>query len=65
MYSAKTDTTDFPHSSFAILLLKDDLTIEDTAKLIEVAYKAGMDILGPPLTDEQVSAIVNGEAFNL
>lgn len=44
-------------------IAKDDLTVEDTAKLIEVAYKAGMDILGPPLTDEQVAAIVNGEAF--
>jgi len=51
--------------SFISDIAKDNLTIEDTPKLIEVAYKAGMDILGPPLTDDQVSAIVNGDTFNL
>ena len=46
-------------------IAKDNLTIQDTDKLTEVACKAGMDILGPPLTDDQVAAIVKGEAFNL
>jgi mannose-6-phosphate isomerase-like protein (cupin superfamily) len=38
-----------------------NLTLADRAELAEVASAAGMDIVGPPLSDEEVAAIVGGE----
>ena len=35
-----------------------NLTLADQAELAEVASAAGMDIVGPPLSDEEVAAIV-------
>jgi hypothetical protein len=37
-----------------------NLTLADRAELAEVASAAGMDIIGPPLSDEEVAAIVGG-----
>ena len=37
-----------------------NLTLSDVPELIEVASAAGMDIIGPPLNDEEVAAIVRG-----
>ncbi|KQS41784.1 hypothetical protein ASG14_04875 [Pedobacter sp. Leaf194] len=51
--------------SFISDIAKDNLTVEDTAKLTQIAYNAGMDILGPPLSDDQVMAIINGEQLDL
>ena len=38
-----------------------DLTIADVEALIECANEAGMDIIGPPLSDDEVAAILRGE----
>lgn len=40
-----------------------NLTITDVEALIECANEAGMDIIGPPLTDDEVAAIVRGETL--
>ena len=38
-----------------------DLTIADVDALIECANEAGMDIIGPPLSDDEIAAILRGE----
>jgi mannose-6-phosphate isomerase-like protein (cupin superfamily) len=42
-------------------IVERNLTLADQAKLAEVASAAGMDIVGPPLGDEEVAAILAGE----
>jgi mannose-6-phosphate isomerase-like protein (cupin superfamily) len=42
-------------------IVERNLTLADQAELVEVASAAGMDIVGPPLSDEEVAAIVGGE----
>ena len=42
-------------------IVERNLTLADQAELAEVASAAGMDIIGPPLSDEEVAAIVGGE----
>jgi hypothetical protein len=42
-------------------IVERNLTLADQAKLAEVASAAGMDIVGPPLGDEEVAAIIAGE----
>ena len=39
-------------------IVKQHLTLSDQAQLQEVASKAGMDIVGPPLSDEDVATIL-------
>jgi mannose-6-phosphate isomerase-like protein (cupin superfamily) len=41
-------------------IVERKLTLADQAELVEVASAAGMDIIGPPLSDEEVAAIVGG-----
>ena len=41
-------------------IVERKLTLADQAELAEVASAAGMDIVGPPLSDEEVAAIVGG-----
>jgi len=40
-----------------------NLTITDVDALIECASEAGMDIVGPPLNDDEVAAILRNEAI--
>jgi hypothetical protein len=42
-------------------IVERNLTLADQAELVQVASAAGMDIVGPPLSDEEVAAIVGGE----
>jgi mannose-6-phosphate isomerase-like protein (cupin superfamily) len=42
-------------------IVQRNLTLSDVPELIEVASAAGMDIIGPPLNDEEVAAIVRGK----
>jgi hypothetical protein len=42
-------------------IVERNLTLADQAELVEVASAAGMDIVGPPLSDEEVAAIVAGK----
>ena len=42
---------------FFELIVERNLTLADQAALVAVASAAGMDILGPPLNDEEVAAI--------
>jgi quercetin dioxygenase-like cupin family protein len=42
-------------------IVERNLTLADQAELVEVASAAGMDIVGPPLSDEEVAAIRAGE----
>jgi hypothetical protein len=42
-------------------IVQRNLTLSDAPGLAEVAAASGMDILGPPLNDEEVAAIVRGE----
>jgi hypothetical protein len=37
-----------------------NLTLSDVPEIAEAASAAGMDILGPPLNDEEVAAIARG-----
>jgi len=41
-------------------IVERKLTLADQAELVEVASAAEMDIIGPPLSDEEVAAIVGG-----
>jgi mannose-6-phosphate isomerase-like protein (cupin superfamily) len=41
-------------------IVERNLTLADQAALIEVASAAGMDIVGPPLSNEEVEAIRTG-----
>src|SRR5258708_6117147 len=41
-------------------IVERKLTLADQAELVEVASAAGMDIIGLPLSDEEVAAIVGG-----
>ena len=41
-------------------IVERKLTLADQAEFVEVASAAGMDIIGPPLSDEEVAAIVGG-----
>jgi quercetin dioxygenase-like cupin family protein len=41
-------------------IVERSLTLADQAELVAVASAAGMDILGPPLNDEEVAAIRAG-----
>lgn len=43
---------------FFELIVERSLTLADQAALVEVASEAGMDIVGPPLSDEEVEAIL-------
>jgi quercetin dioxygenase-like cupin family protein len=45
--------------TFFELIVERNLTIADQAPLEEVASAAGMDIVGPPLSDEDVAAILD------
>jgi quercetin dioxygenase-like cupin family protein len=42
-------------------IVERNLTLADQAELVEVASAAGMDLIGPPLSDEEVAAILGGE----
>jgi oxalate decarboxylase/phosphoglucose isomerase-like protein (cupin superfamily) len=42
-------------------IVERNLTFADQTKLAEVAAAAGMDIVGPPLSDEEVAAVLAGE----
>jgi hypothetical protein len=42
-------------------IVQRNLTLFDVSELMEVASSAGMDIIGPPLNDEDVAAIVRGK----
>ena len=46
--------------SFFERIAEQNLTLADQAELVAVASAAGMDILGPPLSDEEVAAIRAG-----
>ena len=50
-----------PASQGGTHIVERNLTLADQAELAEVASAAGMDIVGPPLSDEEVAAIVGGE----
>jgi hypothetical protein len=41
-------------------IVERNLTLADQAELVTVASEAGMDIIGPPLNDEEVAAIRAG-----
>ena len=43
-------------------IVQRGLTIDQVEQLVEVASQAGMDIVGPPLSDDEVAAILRGEA---
>jgi signal transduction histidine kinase len=43
------------------LIVQRNLTLSDVPEIAEAASAAGMNILGPPLNDEEVAAIVRGE----
>jgi mannose-6-phosphate isomerase-like protein (cupin superfamily) len=47
--------------TFFELIAQRNLTLSDVPQIAEAASAAGMDILGPPLNDEEVAAIVRGE----
>jgi mannose-6-phosphate isomerase-like protein (cupin superfamily) len=42
-------------------IVQRNLTLSDASELLEVASSAGMDIIGPPLNDDEVAAIVRGK----
>ena len=42
-------------------IVEQNLTLADQAQLVAVAAAAGMDIIGPPLSDEDVAAICAGK----
>jgi quercetin dioxygenase-like cupin family protein len=42
-------------------IVQRNLTLSDVPGLAEIASAAGMDILGPPLNDEEVAAIIREE----
>jgi quercetin dioxygenase-like cupin family protein len=42
-------------------IVQRNLTLLDVPELMEVASSAGMDIIGPPLNDEDLAAIVHGK----
>ena len=42
-------------------IVERNLTVADQAELVEVASAAGMDLIGPPLSNEEVAAILGGE----
>ena len=42
-------------------IVERNLTVADQAGLVEVVSAAGMDIVGPPLSDEEVAEILAGE----
>jgi mannose-6-phosphate isomerase-like protein (cupin superfamily) len=44
-------------------IVEQNLTLADRAELHAVASAAGMDVLGPPLSDEDVAAICAGECI--
>jgi mannose-6-phosphate isomerase-like protein (cupin superfamily) len=48
--------------SFFERIVQRGLTIDQVDQLVEVASQAGMDIVGPPLSDDEVAAILRGEA---
>jgi mannose-6-phosphate isomerase-like protein (cupin superfamily) len=47
--------------TFFELIAQRNLTLSDAPEIAEAASAAGMNILGPPLNDEEVAAIVRGE----
>jgi mannose-6-phosphate isomerase-like protein (cupin superfamily) len=47
--------------TFIELIAQRNLTLSDVREIAEAASAAGMNILGPPLNDEEVAAIVRGE----
>jgi mannose-6-phosphate isomerase-like protein (cupin superfamily) len=48
-------------ASFFPDVVRQNLTLADVEALIRVANNAEMDLLGPPLGDAEVSAIISGE----
>jgi uncharacterized cupin superfamily protein len=42
-------------------IVERNLTLADQDELVEVASAAGMDLIGPPLSDDEVAAILGGE----
>jgi mannose-6-phosphate isomerase-like protein (cupin superfamily) len=48
-------------ASFFTDVVRQGLTLADVDALTRVADHAGMDLLGPPLNDAEVSAIMSGE----
>lgn len=42
-------------------IVQRNLMLSDVSELMEVASSAGMDIIGPSLSDEDVAAIVRGK----
>jgi hypothetical protein len=55
------DSPGQPDETFFELIAQRNLTLSDVPEIAEAASAAGMDILGPPLNDEEVAAIVRGE----